>query len=180
MATANNVTVARPYARAVFDLAIESGQVAAWAMQLKLLSDVCKDVQISPLLKNPFIAAEQIAKLFVDVLQTHLSEQAKTLVHLLAKNKRIAVLPEMFALFNQLRAEHEKTLDVEVQAYLPISDKQQAAIKAALEKRLSRKVSLQTQINKKLLGGAVIYAGDLVIDGSIRGKLDKLTSEITA
>ena len=180
MATADHITVARPYAKAAFETAIDEQKVAEWALALAFFSMVCKNQQVTHLLKNPLIASEKVAQFFIEMGSEHLHDSIRNLVLLLAQNKRLLIFPEIASLFETHRAEYEKTIDVKVLSFMPLTDSQSASIKQSLEKRLSRKVSLNNKIDKELLGGAIIYAGDLVLDGSVRGKLNKLASDIIA
>ena len=180
MATADKTTVARPYAKAAFDVAVEQQAIEQGASALSLLGAVCENQQVARLLKNPLMSKEQLAQFFIEICDSQSSDAIKNLILTLADNKRLATLPEISTLFALHRAEYEKTIEVDVHSFMPLSDSQSLSIKQSLEKRLARKISLNHKIDKALLGGAVIYAGDLVFDGSVRGKLDKLASEVIA
>lgn len=180
MATDSATIVAIPYAKAAFEIAVAEQQLSEWENALALLTAICKDEQVERLLKNPLVSSEELAQFLISLLDKSAPESVTNLLKVLAQSKRLAIIPDLFLLFRTHRAEYEKTMDVDVRSYFPLSENQSSAIKQALEKRLSRRVSINNTIDKDLLGGAVINAGDLVIDGSVRGKLNKLANEVIA
>lgn len=167
-------TVARPYAKAVFELALQSRELAGWQDQLEALALIAADPAMRAALASPKVTPEQLAGAMIDVAGAALKPQGANLVRLLAGRKRLAALPDILAQFVLLRREAEKKAEVEVRSAAKLGDAQRAAIKAALEKRLGRAVELVETLDPKLIGGAVVRAGDLVIDASVAGRLARL------
>ena len=171
---AETTTIARPYAQAAFELARADNALLVWSEMLNLAAAVAHDAQLSTLLSSPRISRNQLAELFIGVCGERLSAQGKNFIRLLADNRRLDVLTEIAALFQVLRAEAEGVLEAEMVSAQPVTDAQRMQITAALKARLKREVTLSVRTDASLLGGAIIRAGDLVIDGSARGKLAKL------
>jgi len=179
---AENSTLARPYAKAVFELARDKGALDAWSKALAVLAGLCADVSVQELLTTPKASALVRAELFAELAAKagqKLDQQGRNFVSLLAENRRLGLLPEIAADFERLRAEAENTLDVELRAAMPVDAAEQKLISEALHKKLGRKITLKYVQDKTLIGGAVIRAGDLVIDGSVREKLGRLAAELT-
>jgi len=172
-------TLARPYAEAVFRLARERKHFAAWSDMLKLAAAVGSDPQMNRLIDNPRVPRERFVEFFLDVCGKQLDPQGANFIRLLAENHRTQLLPEIAALYETLRAEAESRVEAEVISAAAVSAEQLKTIAAALARRLGREVSLATRIDPSLVGGIVIRAGDLVIDGSVRGKLGALATHLT-
>lgn len=166
-------TVARPYAKAAFDFAVEHQSLERWQQMLLLMSEVTCHQQIADQLLGS-VAPETLAQMLISVCGDWLDEPGQNFIRVMAQNGRLQVLPEVLTQFNQLRALLDLTIDVDVLCASPLNDRQQANIAAAMEKRLSRKVKLNCKIDKSVLAGIVIRAGDMVIDGSVRGRLARL------
>ena len=122
----------------------------------------------------------QLAEIVTGVVGAGLDEHSRNFVSLLAANRRLGFLPEIAALFEQMKADVENVVDVEVVSATALSSEQESRYAAALQKKLGRSVRLHTKVDRTLLGGAVLKAGDLVIDGSIKGRLERLAVEMTA
>ncbi|WP_174872463.1 F0F1 ATP synthase subunit delta [Pectobacterium polaris] len=167
------VTVARPYAKAAFDFAVENQALDRWQNMLAFSAEVARNEQIAELLSGA-VAPIELAKTFIAVCGDQLDEAGQNLIKVMAENGRLPVLPEVLEQFIQLRATLESTVDVDVISASTLSEQQQSKIVAAMEKRLSRKVKLNCKIDKSVMAGVVIRAGDMVIDGSIRGRLERL------
>ncbi|MBA3537207.1 MAG: F0F1 ATP synthase subunit delta [Tatlockia sp.] len=179
----NTTTIARPYAKAVFEHALAAKKLSEWSEILHELSFAVLDEKAMQFITNPAASAEQQAQLLMSVFAktgTSENEAIENLVALLAQNKRLMLLPDIKMLFDSLRAEQEKTLQVEVRSFSELSTAQQTQLVSSLSKRLQRQVTLNLCVDKSLLGGAVIHAGDLIIDGSVRGKLNKLRTDLAA
>jgi len=172
-------TLARPYAEAVFRLAREQKTLAGWSEMLQLASAVAADPQMTRLIDNPRIPRARFVDFFLDVCGKKLDKDGANFVRLLTENHRLALLPEIAALYEALRAEAETRVEAEVVSATAVSDAQLKTIAAALKKRLGRDVTLATRLDPSLVGGIVIRAGDLVIDGSVRGKLGALATHLT-
>ncbi|MEY0935352.1 F0F1 ATP synthase subunit delta [Providencia rettgeri] len=167
-------TVARPYAKAAFDFAVENQAVAKWQEMLAFTAEVTRNEQVGELLSGS-IAPETLAKTFISVCGDEIDEHVQNLIRVMADNGRLTTLPEVLTQFIQLRDSLESTIEVDVISANELSEQQSAKISAAMEKRLSRKVKLNCKIDKSVIAGVIIRAGDLVIDGSIRGRLERLT-----
>jgi F-type H+-transporting ATPase subunit delta len=172
------ITVARPYAQAAFDLARETGALQGWSDSLAFAAAVAGDETMAEAVENPGLTVEQRAELFISVCADHLDDSGRNFIRLLAENGRLAALPEIADLYEKLRSEEEGSIEAKVVSAKPLDDAQQAAIIAALKKRFERDITLQCETDESLLGGAVIRAGDTVIDGSMRGRLEKFTTAL--
>lgn len=174
---ASNIVIARPYAKAVFEFAQESNAINDWAKFLEVGSIVTQDATIALLLKDPTFPADKLLGIYQAASEGYRKEEQERLLHLLVEKKRLYLFPDILQLFHVFRAESEKTLIAQVISYDELSESQQQAIKNSLKKRLSREIQLQCQVDKTILGGAIIRAGDIVIDGSVRSQLEKLREE---
>ncbi|ALX92595.1 MULTISPECIES: F0F1 ATP synthase subunit delta [Serratia] len=167
------ITVARPYAKAAFDFAVENQSVERWQQMLAFTAVVTRNEQMAELLSGA-VAPETLSNTFIAVCGDELDEHGQNFIRVMAENGRLLVLPAVLQQFIELRAALESTVEVEVLSSSALNDTQQAKIIAAMEKRLSRKVKLNCKIDKSVLAGVIIRAGDLVIDGSVRGRLERL------
>lgn len=167
-------TIARPYAAAAFEYALANNALPEWETLLQSAATITDNATVINLLNSPDATPKKLSDLYCGVLGKTLNAQQKNFIQLLAENERLAVMPAIAALFSQARAEHEKTLSVEVTSAATLSPAYQQKLVTALTKRLQRQVELQCSVDPALLGGVVIRAGDTVIDGSIRGKLTRL------
>lgn len=171
-------TVARPYAKAVFQFASETNSLPQWLEMLNVAAQVASNERMRSVLSQPQLTAEQKALSFASVCGESLDDSGKNLIAQLADNKRLQALPAIYVLFEQLLAEHDKTIDVNVVSAFALSDAESEKIVTALGKKLGRKVALKSTVDNSLIGGLIIHAGDVVIDGSIKGKLAKLNNEL--
>ncbi len=176
---AQETTVARPYAEAAFELAREADALAGWADGLALAATVVADERVDAVLGNPRVDDERKAGLILEVCGDALDLQQRNFIRLLVERDRITLLPEIRHQFDLFRAEHEKTLRAELIAAQPVDDAVRDRLARALSERLDREVSLETRLDESLIGGAVVRAGDLVIDGSVRGRLARLTGALS-
>lgn len=172
------LTLARPYARAAFESARESGTLAGWSGKLAFAANVAADPRVTALFGDPRIGTRDLASLFVPAGEADESAFG-AFVQLLADNRRLPVLPEIGALFEELKLESERVLKVDVRAASPIDETELAKLKDALGRRFGRAVEITQSVDADLLGGAVIDAGDVVIDGSVRGRLERLEHALT-
>ncbi len=170
-------TIARPYAKAAFELAVEKGTVEAWNEMLFFAGQVISDEQVQALLGS--IATEsQQSEIIIKLCAEQLNEQGQNLIKLMAENERLAAIPAVAELFAELKADYDKEIEVDVVSATVLADDTQAKLVAALEKRFARKVKLNCSIDEAIVSGLVIKAGDTVIDGSVRGKLDRLATSL--
>jgi F-type H+-transporting ATPase subunit delta len=171
-------TLARPYANAAFDVAKGDGELDRWSRMLALLATAANDEKVQVLLATPEVEEVQKAYKLAEICGPELNDRGKRFVQVLAGNKRLTLLPEIQEQFEALRAEEQATLDVTVTSAYPLAEQELARLKSALSRRFDRDVSMVSEVDASLIGGAVIRAGDTVIDGSLRGKLDKLAESI--
>ena len=167
------VTVARPYAKAAFDFAVEHQGVDRWQDMLAFAAEVTKNEHMAELLSGA-IAPETLAESFIAVCGEQLDDNGQNLIRVMAENGRLKVLPDVLEQFVQFRAASEAIAEVEVTSATALSEEQLSKISAAMEKRLSRKVKLNCKIDKSVMAGVIIRSGDMVIDGSVRGRLERL------
>lgn len=180
---AEKATIARPYARAAFDYAREKGNFADWSKMLAVGAAVAGDAQVEPLLGNPKVLPAQLVDVIAGVAQKSgvaVDAPGRNFFSILAQNRRLALLPEIASQFETLRSEIENTIDVEVVSALPIAAEQRDALTLALTARFKRQVRLRESIDESLVGGALVRAGDLVIDGTLKGRLERLQAKIAA
>ena len=177
---ADKLTVARPYARAAFQEARAEDRLAQWSDSLKVGAQVVKDPRVENLLGNPQVTPEQLSQLLIDIAGPALGDHGANFVRTLAANRRLAYLPEIAELFDTLKDAAEGMADVTVTSAAALDESRQKKLGAALEKRLGRHVRLRCEIDPALIGGAVLRSGDLVIDGSLRARLDRIAYELTA
>jgi F-type H+-transporting ATPase subunit delta len=184
---ADNNTIARPYARAAFELASDQGDLAGWSAALSTAKELLADGQAVKFLGRPTLTDEQKLDFLTGLFRTAGgaesllgggNEQGSNFLRLLLEYGRVGALPEVAAHFEALKANVENTVDVTVTSAAPMSTDQKAAVVAALTKRLGRTVQLKTAIDESLIGGAVIRAGDVVIDGSLRTRLESLSNAL--
>ncbi len=171
---AEALTIARPYAQAAFKFASEQGMLKEWSDMLGLLAAIADDDAIQGVIDSPHMTEQQLADLFISVGGEHLNEKCANFIRVLAANRRLALLPEISTLYEIKRRDAEGSVQAELVSAYPATEAQQADIIASLQKRLGLDVTLTCSTDASLLGGAIIRAGDLVIDGSVRGKLDRL------
>lgn len=167
-------TIARPYAKAVFATAVQHNTVAAWSDLLQNVAAIVRYPAVTALLENPRISVTERLKWLLDICAPFLHEGGQNLFKLLATRHRLILLPEIAELFAMYRTEQEKTIKVRVISVAQLDNALQQHLTKALQARLQRDVVLEFQLDSSLLGGLIIQAGDLVIDGSIRGKLTRL------
>ena len=171
-------TLARPYANAVFALARENATLDLWARRLALLASAADEERVRTLLQSPEVPAEQKAFQLADVCGDEVEERGRKFLLVLARNGRLQLLGEISRRFDELKAAEERNLDVEVLSTYPLTDAQAERLKDALQAKFGKEVRLTSEVDASLLGGAVVRAGDTVIDGSVRGRLDKLAESL--
>jgi F-type H+-transporting ATPase subunit delta len=177
---ADKTTIARPYARAAFAEARGENRLGPWSDAIRAGATVVTDPRVATLIGNPRVTSEELAKLVIDIAGQEIGEHGANFVRTLAENHRLAYLPEISTLFDELKDEAEKVVDVTVTSAAPLDDGQRKTLTDALERRLKRGIRMQCHTDPSLIGGAVLQAGDLVIDGSLRTQLNKITYELTA
>ncbi len=176
---AERATIARPYAKAAFEYACEAKALVAWSDGLGAAAAIMADPRVVNLTKSPGRAASAVA-LMTDVAGDRLNAGMQNFLRVLAENRRLGLLPEIATQFATLRAAVENTVEVEVCSAVPLNAAQAEKLQQALSARLKRGVRMQTSVDATLIGGAVIRAGDLVIDGSLKGRLERLATELAS
>lgn len=171
-------TIARPYAEAVARLAGEGNTWAAWSANLKLAATVVADPQVAGLAANPSVPAERVAELIIAVCGEGLNAEGANFVRLLAENKRFAALPEIAALFEEMKAAREGVLEAHITTAFSLTPEQLAGLVARLEAKFGQKVTADQTVDPALIGGVVIQVGDEVMDASVRGKLNDLAATL--
>lgn len=176
---AEPVTIARPYAEAVFKLACDRNDLAAWSGMLALLVALVKDPEIQSRIGDPNVNGQQLEGLILGVAGDSLDGVGRNFVQVLVANDRLGLLPEIHALYDGLRREHEGILEAKIISALPIDDSQLKTLVARLEAKYRRKISAAVEIDPRLIGGVRIVIGDKVIDATVRGKLDAMAAALT-
>lgn len=173
-----NITAARPYAQAAFQEAQKQSDLKGWSDVVQSLAEAIKHPEVSALVINPRIAKKQIEKMLAAVLGDKANALQLNFVRLLIENQRLLLLPQIAEIFEELKAEAEKTVNVIVDSAFELSAEQQQKITNTLKARMGREIKLLCRTNKDLLGGVVIRAGDKVIDGSARARLNELSTAL--
>ena len=176
---AERATVARPYAKAAFAYAREQGKLDAWSGWLGTARAVVLSEEFGALERSPAVGTRQLVELVAGVCGDALDANARAFLDLLAENGRLDYLPEIATRFEELKAEDQNVADVEVTSAVELSDAQRERLAVALRKRLHRDVRLHCHVDPALIGGAVVRSGDMLIDGSIASRLERLGTELT-
>jgi len=171
-------TLARPYAEAVFKIAVESKSTSEWSEMLGFLSVVMQDQEMVAIVANPKVSQEQLTGLVLDICQDQLKEQGVSLAKLLVENDRLILAPQISELFEAYKAEHEGYVDVEITSAYALTKEEQKSFSTTLKKQLGKDVQITTSIDKSLIGGYLAKAGDKVIDGSVKGQLQQLAKKL--
>lgn len=174
-------TVARPYAKAAFEYARDHGSLADWSAQLALAAAIAGDADFARYLARPTLTAEQQAEAFLKAAGDRLGPDVRNFVTEIVHNKRLDALPAIAELFDAYRAEFEQAANVAVTTAYELTDAQRDSLSAKLSQKLGRKIAIdEVTVDRRLIGGVVIRAGDLVIDASVRGKLNKLAATLNS
>lgn len=171
-------TLARPYAKAVFELALASKNFAAWSKQLAAIAEAVAVPAIAQAIRAPGVGKSQLAAVLIEALKSVLDAQGQSLVKLLSQNNRLQAAASLVSQYELLRAEAETRVAVEITTAAPVADAQKTALSAAVTKKLNRAVDIVWATDESLITGARIKAGDLVIDGSASGELERLKAAL--
>jgi F-type H+-transporting ATPase subunit delta len=175
---AEALTTARPYAQAAFDEAQKLGALKSWSEMLLSLAEAICYPEVRAVVTNPRVTKSKIESLLEGLLGGQAKAQQRNFVRVLVDNQRLLLLPEIVSIFEALRAEAEKTVNVVVDSAFELSDAQKEKIISSLKTRMGREIKLVCKVNKELLGGVVIRAGDKVIDGSARTRLGEMANAL--
>ena len=171
-------TIARPYANAVFELAKRDSSLDQWSNMLAVLDVTSGHERVAELLDSPDLASAAKAYRLAEICGDELDDRGKKFLQSLADHDRLPLIGEIREQFESLRAEELKHLEVEVISAFELTNEQSESLKKALNRKFEKEISIETRVDKSLIGGAVIRAGDMVIDGSVRGKLNKLAETL--
>lgn len=173
-------TVARPYTKAAFEFAQDKSDLDQWSKMLSTVATVASDSVMAKVLGNPALTSKQKASAMVSVCEDYLDEPGKNFIQLLAVNQRLGLLQEIFAQFEQLKANLQRSVDVDVTTAYELDEQQQQKLTQALSAKLDRDVTLTSSVDKSILGGVILRSQDLVIDGSVRARLAKLAEALNS
>ncbi|OCA59979.1 F0F1 ATP synthase subunit delta [Aeromonas hydrophila] len=180
MAETSTSTAARPYAKAAFEFARGQQALEAWSGMLSTAANVAVDATVKAVLDNPKLSTEHKVDTFIDVCGDALDDNARNFIRTLGAQHRLAALPSVAELFEAQKAEQEQRVEVTLVSAFALESEQEEKLATALRKRLNRDISITTQVDSTLLGGVIIRAGDTVIDGSVRGKLARLSEALNS
>ncbi len=172
-------TLARPYARAVFSVAREQQQLPAWAEALQRLATAASDAKMAAIIGHPSVAADVLVSMLLELSAATKLAGVENLLKVLAEHRRLKLLPQLALEFDALRAAYEQLCQVDVRSAAELGESQRDSFVTALKRRLGLDVNVQWAVEPELIGGAVVAAGDLVIDGSVRGELNRLRTGLT-
>lgn len=168
-------TLARPYADAVFRMAQGENDLAGWSSRVVTLVMIVSDAQVARLIADPAVSSDRVAGLIIDVAGASLGERGASFIKVLAENGRLTVLPEISVQFETLKANAESTVEATITSAQELSQAQIDELVAGLKARFNRAVTVQVAVDAELIGGAVIAIGDQVIDGSVKGRLQRMS-----
>lgn len=171
-------TLARPYAEAVFKRAKETGSSTEWSDNLEFLALAMTDRELAAAADNPRIESARFSGLLLDICKGHISNEGENFVRVLIENGRLSLVSSIRNIYEAYRAEDEGYIEADVKSAFPLSKASQDALAKTLEKHLNREVHLHIEQDKSLIGGVLIRAGNTVIDGSVRGQLQKLSKKL--
>lgn len=172
---AEAITVARPYAEAVFRLALESKDLSQWSKILQIAAEIAQDDQIKLLIGNPLVSAMQLSELILEIGGKKFTQEARNFIKLMVENKRVHVMPQVMELFEQLKAQHEGVLEAKIITAFKLESGQLDKLVTDLEKKFNRKVEAQVSVDPEIIGGVKVEIGDEIFDASVRGKLEAMT-----
>jgi len=173
-----NVTAARPYAKAAFELAKKGGNYDSWSDRLAFLNAVVSDKTVAAALDDPANTAADRAELVKKIAGDRLDPESTNMVSLLSENNRLSLMGEIGEMYEELRAEEEGVLDANVTSAMALDDNYKSKLAEALQRKFNKKINIIETIDDSLIGGAIVRAGDVVIDGSIKGRLAQLNSNL--
>ncbi len=174
----SNLKIARPYAKAAFAFAKERGELEKWSKMLHLAAEAAKNEDMANALKNPTLSSTQLVNLFIEIGQNEFTPEMKNFILVLGHAHRLALLPEITSFYEDFRQEIEHITSVEFISAIPVDANYQSRLIQALKRKMTGDIDLTCKTDTSLLGGAIIRSGDLIIDGSIRGRLAKLSDTI--
>ena len=175
----NVTTLARPYAKAAFDLADADNATGSWNGMLALASTLVSEESMANLLQSPEVGGKQVVEILSDIAGESFNDRFRDYLWVLAENKRFPLIPEIATLYQKLREEADKLLRVKVVSAFALDENQATRMKEALARRFEREILLESEVDSSIIGGAIVYAGGQVIDGSLKDRLTKLSNSLT-
>ena len=173
-------TTARPYAKAAFEYALAASALSDWSAMLATAAAVAQQTEVKKFLSSPAMTTAQQAQTFIDICGDTLNAGGENFIRILAENKRLELLPTISELFEAQKAIQERTVDVELTTAFALDSESEKRLAEVLSKKLAREVNVHSHVDAQLIGGVLIRAGDLVIDGSVRGRLAKLAEALNS
>lgn len=171
---AEAITVARPYAEAVYKLAVADKSLSEWSKMLQLAAEIAENERVRMLIGSPLVSIKQLGDLILEIGGKKFSNEARNLVTLMIENKRVQVLPQVSQLFEQLKAQHEGVLEARIISAFKLESNQLEKLVRELEQKFKRKVDAQVIVDSELIGGIKVEIGDEILDASVRGKLEAM------
>ena len=175
----NVTTLARPYAKAAFVLAQADNTTGSWNDMLALASSLVSEESMAALLQSPEVSSTQIVELLSDIAGDSFDDRFRGYLSVMAENKRFSLIPEIAALYQKLVEEADKLLRVKVVSAFALEENQATRLKDALARRYEREILLESEVDSSIIGGAIVYAGGEVIDGSLKDRLAKLSNSLS-
>ena len=171
---AEAITVARPYADAVYKLAIAKNTLQEWSRMLEYAAAMAEEENIKLLIGNPIVSVKQLGDLLLDIGKKNFTEEGRNFITLLSENNRIDILPQISQLFEQLKAQHEGVLEAKIVSAYAINDKQLKKLVSDLEQKFKSKIEARVSVDPELIGGVKVEIGDEILDTSVRAKLESM------
>ena len=171
-------TIARPYAEAIFRLSEENNSGKLWSDMLAFIAQLAKHPQVQSLISNPQLTTKEVEGALATIAESHLNDAGKKLVNLLLENGRMVVAPQIQEIFETLRASRLGEIDAHIVSAYPLNDNQLAELVTHLERRFKRKIKAQVVLDPEMIGGIKVQVGDVVIDGTVRSKLDNMATTL--
>ncbi len=172
---AEAITVARPYAEAVYKHAVANDSLSRWSDMLQIAAAIAENGEFKWLIGNPIVTTKQLGEMFLEIIRNKSNSEADNLLMMLAENKRIHILPQISQLFEQLKAQHEGVLEARIVSAFAMEGKQLRKLISELEQKFKRKIEAQVSVDPELIGGVKVEIGDEILDASVRGKLEAMS-----
>jgi F-type H+-transporting ATPase subunit delta len=173
------VTIARPYAEAIFALAKERDELSKWSDMLTLLVTVFDDPRIQAAIANPKVTKADIERLILAVCGEQIDANARNFIQLLVENGRLSAVAEIRRLFDLLKSEDEGIVDAQISSAFPLDGQELEKIVSLLSKRYQKNISPTVDVDSDLIGGITVQVGDKVWDASVRGRLQEMAAALT-
>jgi F-type H+-transporting ATPase subunit delta len=174
------ITIARPYAEAAFEIARDAQALPAWSGMLRFAATVVRDPRVAEALDNPRLDAAAKESLLLSIGGDRFTGEARNFIRVLVEAERVALLPQISAMFDTLKNDAEATANATIESAFELSDAQVAELRSALEKRFGKKIEATVTVNPELIGGARVTVGDAVLDGSVQAKLAAMRAQLRA